>query len=150
MYTYKDLEQLTGVSYPSLVQWKRRGFIEGEGWPLTFTEETALRAVWLAALSRAHIPLDQANELFLEALKRARKDPGVVMLLTHQGPKFFSNETHFKRLWSLVKEEGAVFQVISVGMFFQEIWKELEAIRKVRNFRGSIGLIDPESLAAVN
>jgi hypothetical protein len=149
MYSYRDLEQLSGVSYPLLAQWKHRGVIDGEGRPLLFTKEMALRTVWLATLTRAHIPLEEASELFDDALKRAIKDPGVVMLLTHEGPKFFSNETHFKRLWALIREEGAVIHVISIGLFFEEAQAELETMRKVRNFRKSIGFSEPDLVEAV-
>jgi hypothetical protein len=149
MYSYRDLEQLSGVSYPLLAQWKHRGIIDGEGRPLLFTKEMAFRAVWLATLTRAHIPLDEANELFEKAVKRAAKDPGVVMLLTHEGPKFFSNETHFKRLWELVREEGAVIHVISVGLLFVEVESELEAMEKARDVRKHVDLREPGLIRAV-
>jgi hypothetical protein len=156
MYTYKDLENLTGLSITWLRQWNHMGIINGDssGRPTVFDMTDAWRAAWIAMLMRAHFPLNEANELFDEALGRARKDPGVVMLLTHEGPKFLSGETHFKRLWALVREEGAVFHVISVGMFFQKVQEELETMRKVRNFRKSVGMSDPvserESLTSVN
>jgi hypothetical protein len=40
--------------------------------------------------------------------------------------------------------------VISVGLFFEEVRAELEAIRKVRNFRKSVGLSEPDLIEAVN
>jgi hypothetical protein len=43
-----------------------------------------------------------------------------------------------------------VFHVISVGMFFAEVKKELKAIQKVRKFRSSLRLDEIENEPAVH
>jgi hypothetical protein len=147
MYTYKDLEQLTGLPYSTLLQWNHRGIINSDSSvrPAIFDEADACRAAWIVMLIRFHMPMDEANALFVEALQRGIKDPGIVMLLTHEGTKFISDERKLA-----IRKQPAVFQVIRVGAFFQEVKADLDAISKVRRFRASVGLKDHEPLQAVH
>ncbi len=152
MYTYKDLEQLTGWSNQMLRNLQYQGVLSGDSSarPVLFDEVDARRAAWLAMLVRAHLPLSEANDLFATAIRQATKDPGVVMLLTHEGPKFISSEP--KTLWELLRKEGGALHVISVGMFFNEVRKELKAIRKAHKDRNTRRLdeIEREPLHVVH
>jgi hypothetical protein len=142
MYTYKDLEQLTGLSNNALRQWQFRGILDGEGRPTLFDEVDAIRAVWLVTLMRFHMPLDEANALFIEALKQGIKDPGVVMLLTPEGTKFISDKEK-------LAHQPIAFNGIRIGAFIVEVKAELEAIGKVSRYRIHLGL-DSEPLQAVH
>jgi hypothetical protein len=152
MYTYKDLEQLTGANVRMLRHYQHLGILNGDSssYPTTFDEADAYRAAWIAMLVRAHMTIEEANSLFATAIRAAIKDFSVVMLLTHEGPKFFSEAP--TSLWDFVMREGAVFHVISVGPFFFEVRKELKAIQKVRKFSSSLRLdeIEREPLHVVH
>jgi hypothetical protein len=152
MYTYKDLEQLTGANIRMLRHYQHLGILNGDSssYPTTFSEVDAYRAAWIAMLVRAHMTIEEANALFAPAIRNAIKDFSVVMLLTHEGPKFFNEAP--STLWDFVIREGAVFHVISVGPFFFEVRKELKAIQKVRKFRSSLRLdeIETELSSAVH
>ena len=84
-FTYKDLEQITGVAYMKLLQWKSFGYIwdngDGAGTrndPCTFDEEMIYRILWIAHLQHFSVKAIDALNLWAEA----HFDDGQILMTT--------------------------------------------------------------------
>jgi hypothetical protein len=132
-FTYKELEQLTGLAYYALVQWKQRGLIdndgESDGRTVTFTDEMTYRTMWLAELSKRHVPLEQALSLWFEAMKKRKP-----VLLLPQG-EWAGDKTHSKRMF----EDGAFCFAVSVPYFLEEAKQRIASLKRVTKFRRKVG-----------
>jgi hypothetical protein len=144
LFTYVELEQLTGIAYLTLRQWKQRGLIEsdGDGDGVTFTDEMVHRLLWLSELSKCHVPQDQALSLWFQAMKKRKP-----VLLLPQG-KWGGEAEHSKKRF----EDGAICFAVSVPYLLEEAKRRITQFQQVKKFRDKVGLPAPveKELVAVH
>jgi hypothetical protein len=142
MFTYRELEQLTGIDYSRLRNWCSRGLIEVDGdgagtknVPVTFTDEMVRRLMWIAQLGALNVHAEAALNLWAEAV-RGRKNS--ILVITDEGPSWTNKEIYEKRVKQLFAHHPMLLAV-SVPHFMESAKSRIANFERVQKFRGKIG-----------
>ena len=139
-YSFKDLEQLTGVTVLTLRQWVARGYIQHDGDgsgvkgdPCTFTEDGAWSVMWLAKMRAHGISADDALTLLAEAVFDHPLD---VLVVTEEGHSWMTEKQYAKRS---PFEDHPAFFAVSMHHFYKAVKQQLASFQEVKKMRNKIG-----------
>lgn len=146
-FTYRDLEQLTGLTYHTLNNWKQRGYIEADGDgagtktdPITFTDEMVHRLLWVAQLTQLGMTAATALRLWVEAMTTQQK----LLIATEEGHEWMDDALYAKRVGKLF-EHHPIFFAVSVPHFMEQAKNRIANFQRVKKFRGKIGIMEKDA-----
>jgi hypothetical protein len=152
MFTYRELEQLTGINYSHLRNWCSRGLIEVDGDgagtkndPVTFTDEMVHRLMWIAQLSVLNVHAEAALNLWAEAVREQH----AILMITDEGYDWIDAALYEKRVKQLFAHHPMLLAV-SVPHFMESAKSRIANFERVQKFRGKIGadsMREPTELA---
>jgi hypothetical protein len=146
-FTYRDLEQLTGIAYYTLAQWKQRGYIDADGYgagtkndPVTFTDEMVHRLLWVAQLTQLGMTAPTALRLWAEAVTTQQ----TLLIATEEGHEWMDDALYAKRVSKLF-ENHPIFFAISVPHFMEQAKSRVASFERIRKVRGKIGIMEKDA-----
>ena len=140
--TYKDLEQITGVAYMKLLQWKSFGYIwdngDGAGTrndPCTFDEGMIYRILWIAHLQHFSVKARDAIDLWAQAVR----DGEQILMMTGEAFAWMPSGLREKKMRQVYAHHHT-FLTVSIPHFMAEAESRLTNFQRVTKMRNKIGL----------
>lgn len=146
-YSFKDLEQLTGVTWTTFKQWQARGYIDTDGDgagtrgdPLTMTEESVYRALWLAQMRTFNVSVETALTLWEEHLREQHK----LLLIAEDGARWMSPKLYKEKMKAVFSDYPA-FLTVSMHHFYDAVKQRLIEFQRVSKMRNKLGFPTEEN-----